>query len=148
MQPHAYNMYTNAHIKELMDSLSNDDILALHTNLRRLGYSGWTAWLRANIGQVAAYSGGTDKGRQKMRGKHPNPDEHGFLQFGAIWMSQLASQVSFEHPAVAEKKDSRLRHSARGEICLEAYRLFLEGIVEWPFDEPPLENPLNMPMDE
>ena len=145
MQQHGYHFYQDAYIKELMDSLSNEDILALHTNLRKLGYSQWTAWLTANAGQVALYLGETDSGRQKMREKDPNPGEHGFLQFGAIWMAQIAAQVSFEHPAIADKNNSRLRRSARGSVCLESYRLFFEGIEEWPFDEPPLDNPLNAP---
>jgi len=142
MQLHGYDIDYDGYITELTDGLSSENILALHTSLRTLGYRGWIGWLFANYGRSADFLGSSDAERKRILKACPSEDERGFLQFGAIWIAQLAGGVSFDHPAMNNKKGSRLRRADRGRVCLQSAQLFLEGMVEWPFDEPE-DNPLN-----
>lgn len=151
MHTHDYNPYHDAHTRELMDSLSNDDVLALHSALRTLGYVQWTAWLFAHSSAIGLFLSGNAAARKRQLRACADDNERLMLQYGSIWAAQLAARVAFETQALAEKtekSDSRLRRAARGEVCLQACHVLFEQMNEWPFDEPPLDSPFDEPIGE
>lgn len=134
-----YDVSTDDVAVELIDGLSDQEIRGLHATIKRLGLSGWMAWLKDHAEDVEQFLSASPAGRRRL--SPGDAAERTLLALGALWLAQLGGAMGhwFHDRGLQGKDNDRYTRAVRGRLLWESRHVQIEF---WPFDEPPdLDSP-------
>ncbi len=136
-----YSVWNDSMVRELKDTLSEQDRIQLHATLKKLTHSEWMGWLESHGEDVAQFlrANSTERNNQTFDGDNARL----LLAYGAMMSAQLAGKMDywFHDPALSvDWKDKRDTRATRGELLWQAG---FESWDPWPFDEPALPSPFD-----